>query len=649
MMSRSLRVGLVLCAGLGACSKETAPPAEDVVVAPEVAPALVDLRGLELDEVPSRSALPGMWVRCAWGFLSDGERRYDACLERSQTWVDVADDRVALIATAANANEIEVEGRKQRFVDGRARIEVDLRALMARVPADEIADETRLGLKVVVRGDNVVAGAVELVTPRVIELLKDVAKTPLSFPGEELRALPDAPLVMVLGPGGEYVRAAPTAPLSKIDVIAIDGGEATPLPPCEGSDKARSTRPIVLTLVARQTGKVLGTRRWPGAVAGCREGDPAAVSEPTREEIMAGVLAVLAGGKPSPWVEPDVGSEVLRAIDSGGLEADLKARVDAAEAKKGAVHAFWRVAGLDPNSVEKDVVALVGAPTTRTELEASERGERVMAQWPGGLAVVLEGGRVASLSFSGATATKALGRESGVPAVVGQDALELLGALGRPSAIDGVMASMVMSWVLDAGGWKLSVQAELAADAADATKVRCATLGVKWTRVASDPALVSRLGFDPTGLRPLDPAVITRLATFVGIGPATDQAGLVRAFGEPTKITQGAGGIASHAFGPNLGALVDAASGKVIEMWVVGAAGRDALKSKQLDDPLLVHIGRPLKDIAADLGRPTKIGDGFASWTVESGGQTIYLEMQCAPADGGACNELDVGWLKAAE
>jgi len=649
-MSITLRVVLLLVAlgALGACSRETPPAVEDAAtLKPEVTPAGVDLRTLELDEVPSKGALPGMWVRCAWGFLSDGERRYDACLERSQTWVDVADDRVALVVVAANAEDIEVEGKKQRFVDGRARIEVDLRALMARVPADEVADETRLGLQVLVRGDNVVAGSVELVTPRVIDLLRDVEKTPLVFPQEELRPLPDVPLMLVLGPGAKFVRAAPTAPLAKIDVIAIDHGATTPLPPCEGSDKARSMRPVVLTLVARQTGKVLGERRWPGAVAACREGDTNAVPEPTRDEIMAGVLAVLAAGKPSPWVESEVASEALRTLDSSGLEADLKARVDAAEPKKAAVHAFWRLAGLDPNSLEKDVVALVGAPTTRTSLEAGDGGERVLAQWPGGLAVVFEGGRVTNLTFSGATATKAFGRESGVPAVVGQDVSELLALLGRPSAIEGIMATMVMSWVVEASGWTLSVQAEMASDGANAP--RCSTLGVKWARLAGDPALTARLGFDPSRLAPLDPEVIKRLATFIGIGPETDKAGLTRAFGKPTNITQSAGGIESYAFGTNLGALVDAASGKVIEMWIVGAAGRDTLKSKQLDDPLLMHIGRPLKDIAAELGRPTKIGDGFASWTVEAGPLTIYLEVQCAPAGSGVCNELDVGWLKSTE
>ena len=669
MTSRSLALGCVAWAVVASlivgCTKDApatpALAAEDGQVA-VVAPEEVDLRTIELDEVPARDALPGMWVRCAGGVLDAGERRFDACLERSQTWVDVAADRVTLVATAAHAEEIEVEGKKQRFVDGRARIEVDLRALMAGSPADEVAAETKLDVRVRIRGAagvSDVVGVIGLETPRVIELIKDVEKTPLVFPGEGVKALPEVPTVLVLGPGGASVRAVPRVPLGAVDVVAIDRGEATTLPPCEGATEVRAMRPIALSLIERRTGKVLGERHWPAAVAAC--GEVAAVRYPSAEQIIAGVLEVLARAKPGAWVEPDATNEVLVPLGGKAVErlaAELR-RQGGAEASgvigpnRAAVHAFWRVAALDPNSRERDLLALIGEAVTRTALDPGANGERVMAQWPGGLAVVLEGGRIASMTFSGVDAATALRHASGVPGLIGLDLGGLVSVLGRPSTFEDSDA-LVVGWTIDAGAWRLTVEAEVGdgdegggGGEGVGAGARCTTFVVKWTRVAADPAMIARLGFDPNLLRPFDAEMISRLATFIGIGPETGKAALSKAFGRPTEVTVAAGGIESYAFGPNLGALVEAASGHVIEVWVVGAAGRDALKSKQLDDPLLVHIGRPLKEIAAAIGRPSKIGDGFVSWTVEEGPLTIYLELQCGEGPDAVCNELDVGWLKA--
>lgn len=160
-------VGLVL--GLVACSREeVARDLEVAIEAPRVViPEPIDLRTLELDPAPDGDVEPGDWVRCEGGVLRDRERTFEACRERSLTWAHRARERVWLVATAANATLIEVGERVARFVDGRARIEVDLRTLSALAPREGDQGVRRSSLTVRIEGEDghAFVGVVELARP----------------------------------------------------------------------------------------------------------------------------------------------------------------------------------------------------------------------------------------------------------------------------------------------------------------------------------------------------------------------------------------------------------------------------------------------------------------------------------------------------
>lgn len=159
-----------------------------------------------------------------------------------------------------------------------------------------------------------------------------------------------------------------------------------------------------------------------------------------------------------------------------------------------------------------------------------------------------------------------------------------------------------------------------------------------------DPQL-SRRGV--TAMPPTDVAAIRSAARFLGLDQGAGKAQLTKTLGAPSAVTPSAGGIETLAFGPDIGVMIDIKSGVLLEVWVVGA-GRDALRSKQLDHPLLAHIGRPLKDVVAALGKPSKVGDAFVSWAVIDGAVTTYVELQCPPPDW-ICDEIDVGWITSAQ
>lgn len=149
------------------------------------------------------------------------------------------------------------------------------------------------------------------------------------------------------------------------------------------------------------------------------------------------------------------------------------------------------------------------------------------------------------------------------------------------------------------------------------------------------------------GVPPAPKAVeaLAPLVRFAGLDAQTTRAQLLDKLGTPTSVGPTAGGVEMIAFGAELGALVDAVSGKVVEIWIVGDAGRRALRQRGLDDPMLALVDAPLARATEVLGPPTRTGMEFVSWALEKDGLTIYLELSCEPEGEQRCHELDVGWL----
>jgi len=110
----------------------------------------VDLRAIELDTEPAAEATAGDWVQCLGGSVTDGPRRFEVCYEQSKTWVDRRRDRVAIVASAVNADALVIGDKRARFVAGRARLEIALRPFMARLPIDGSKAETALVVPIVI-------------------------------------------------------------------------------------------------------------------------------------------------------------------------------------------------------------------------------------------------------------------------------------------------------------------------------------------------------------------------------------------------------------------------------------------------------------------------------------------------------------------
>lgn len=297
-----------------------AAPAErapDTTTSP-IAAAPLDLRSLDLETAPAAGAEPGDWVRCLGGTVNDGARRFEVCQGGSQTWVDATREEVTIVAEAEHAKALAVLDQEVRFVDGRARVTVDLRRFMANVRADRVVTETALHVPIAITHEQGIArGELHLVTPRVLTLLYGVETRPLRFAGDDARPLPEAPAIMLLERDGAGVRHAPEVALSSIDVVAIDRGTIEVLAPCEGSTEARATRPVELVVIERRTARRLGERRWAGDIPVCVSGgggeekvlgqagagDPVRASGPTTEQLLEAVGAVLSeararGGEP---------------------------------------------------------------------------------------------------------------------------------------------------------------------------------------------------------------------------------------------------------------------------------------------------------------------------------------------------------------
>jgi len=328
----SAAVGIVIAVAMSPGCREDAPTptasldwdakAATSDHAPDATPEAVaatplDLRSLDLETTPAANAEPGDWVRCLGGTVTDGARRFDVCHEGSQTWVDATRDEVTIVAVAEHAETLAVLDKEVRFVDGRARVTLELRRLMASVRADRVVAETALHVPIAIAHEQGIArGELHLVTPRVLALLYGVQARALRYAEDDARPLPEAPAIMILEHDGVGVRYAPEVVLSAIDVVAIDRGMPEVLAPCEGPTEARITRPVELAVIERRTGRRLGERRWAGNIPVCVVGaggeekggpagadDPARASGPTTEQLLEGIGAVLSeararGGEP---------------------------------------------------------------------------------------------------------------------------------------------------------------------------------------------------------------------------------------------------------------------------------------------------------------------------------------------------------------
>jgi len=652
-------------------SGEVTPPAPDPL----------DLLGVELDTTPAADAEPGNWVQCAGGTISlsaptpgasdppspapvdphEGDDHGVApppgdaagtrttndalgspatrssspaaphavrlCRDRSQAWVDANADEITVVARALNADELIVAGRKARFIGPSggpaiARVRVPLRPLMGQVMADHVGATTALALPVeITHAGGTVRGELMLETPRVLKVLTSVASG-LVFgdEGEARTRSRGSPLMIVaLGEESKVVQAPPV-PLAAVASVALVTTKPIELPPCSGATDPRAAIERTLAVFERTTGRTLGQRVF------SPDGSCDPTSPPPDLAQMARVLA--DEGLPERWSEPP-------------LDKETRPAADAAQAlpQRAALHAWWRPLGLDPNATRHDLEARFGPGVSSTVDDVT------LVQWAGGLTVAIESGAITSIVFP-ATWGKAIdpvrspelqGRGP-LDALVSQTAEHAVATLGPPSDRDDTR----LTWRMDAGAWGLSVTCDLAGEPAT-----CVTVTLRWRRPAQvDLGARDKLGFDPAGVAPKDPATLRRLTTFLGLGAASTRADLDRVLGPATSVTPARGGIETRAHGEHVGALVDAKTGTVLEVWVNDAEGREALSKMKLDDPLLVLIGKPPAEVVLALGRPDKLGEGFMSWTLDDSKSSTYVEVRCE-GEPMTCGEVVVGWLAA--
>lgn len=288
---------VIVLIGAAACSKDDRSPIAEMT--PKAAEPVVwepiDLRSLELDGRPADDAEAGAWVRCVGGVLREGERHERVCRDESLAWVDPARDRIAVVVTAANALLVEILGEAARFVQLRARVDVDLRTLMADLEVSRIAEETRLSLEVRIEGegDGAYHGTIELSTPRVLQLLYGISERGLRFGDEAEQAGSAPPVVIVLTRDGRGVRYAPPgAVLKEVDVIAVDRGRSVVLPACSEGAPSRRVGVPALEIYDRRTGRLLAKKDWPTPEVACDE-HGVAIEEPSGEALADEVRAAL--------------------------------------------------------------------------------------------------------------------------------------------------------------------------------------------------------------------------------------------------------------------------------------------------------------------------------------------------------------------
>jgi len=156
---------------------------------------------------------------------------------------------------------------------------------------------------------------------------------------------------------------------------------------------------------------------------------------------------------------------------------------------------------------------------------------------------------------------------------------------------------------------------------------------------------------------------LLKFKTFLGLSAASTEAEVVAKLGAvrlpETAQTRDTKLIALSA-SRSVGALIDATTGKLVELWIDGASGEFdvdliSLMAKNLDarDIALIDlVERVVPDALKLLGRPTRpsaTSDGFYAWTVDEAGLTVFVELRCEATTPYICRRLHVGWLIGAD
>jgi hypothetical protein len=175
------------------------------------------------------------------------------------------------------------------------------------------------------------------------------------------------------------------------------------------------------------------------------------------------------------------------------------------------------------------------------------------------------------------------------------------------------------------------------------------------------PTAPSRLDLSDVPLG--DPNVLLKFKTFFGLSATSTEADVVAKLGAArlpeTTQTREAKLIALSA-SHSVGALIDATTGKLVEIWIDDTSGvfdldLIPLMAKNLDprDIALVDlVDRVVLYALKLLGRPTRpaaSSDGFYVWTVDEAGLTVFVELHCNASPPFLCNRMHVGWLTGAD
>ncbi len=415
---------LTLGALTGACSKGpdevvVAAP-EAVLAAPEVASVALDLRSIELDTTPAEGAGPGMWVRCAGGSLRDSETTRKACAEGAQTFVDDR-DRVTIVAEATGAALFEIAGKPARFIEGRARVELELRPLMAKLAAAQVAKITTLWVPVQVVADDArktLSGDIALETPRVMMLLEGLEGVGLRFAGEPAAVAP--PKVLIVGES----MIADDVPLEAIDIVALDRRVPVTIT-CD--DKELAVRASELIVLDRRTGKRFGSKRW----------TPTCDDRAAHAVVRADVDAVMIAD--APTIDPTLSARGVTAMPPTDVAA---------------IRSAVRFLGLDHKSDKAHLVRVLGPPSS---VAPSGHGIEALGFGPDlGAMVDAKSGALLELWVVGAgrDALRSKQLEHPLLAQIGRSLKDVVATLGKPSNVGDAF----VSWAVIEGAVTIYVE-----------------------------------------------------------------------------------------------------------------------------------------------------------------------------------------------
>ncbi len=160
-----------------------------------------------------------------------------------------------------------------------------------------------------------------------------------------------------------------------------------------------------------------------------------------------------------------------------------------------------------------------------------------------------------------------------------------------------------------------------------------------------------------------DPNTILKFKTFLGLSAASTEADVVAKLGAvrlPETAQTREAKVIALSVSRSVGALIDATTGKLVEVWIDDSSGDFhldliPLMAKNLDPrdiALLDLVDRVVVDALKLLGRPTRpfgTGVGFYAWTVDEAGLTVFVELRYTDSPPYLCKGLHVGWLTGAD